>query len=161
MKKAESHVVKGVTGLGEMKLVGFRVVCEDTDGYSREIPKTFLSLEEHREGIKHLVDPVKLIGAFKVTDSPQEDDGYWVCFEVKEIEEVPEGMVSLVIPAQEYGVLHFEGHASQIFGIYSHLHQWLDERGYQRQMEGWNLEIYRRWSVADNQVDVYNPVTSS
>ncbi|RIW33603.1 AraC family transcriptional regulator [Bacillus salacetis] len=161
MEKVDSHVVKGVTELKEMKLIGFRVVCEDTESYGREIPKAFVLLDSRRDEIKNLIDPVKLIGAFKVVDSPHEDDGYWVCFEVNEIEDIPEGMVSLVIPAQIFGVLHFQGHASQIFGVYSHLHQWLDEKGYRGNLEGWNLEIYSRWSENDNVVNLYNPIIPS
>jgi predicted transcriptional regulator YdeE len=160
MEKVASHVIKGVAELEEIKLVGFRVVCENMEGYGREIHKASMLLDSRREEIKHLVEPVKLIGAFKVVDSQQED-GYWVCFEVDEFEDIPDGMVSLIIPAQKYGVLHFQGLASQIFGVYSHLHQWLDEKGYKRELENWNLEIYSKWSEMDNRVDLYNPISSS
>ncbi|WP_409251277.1 GyrI-like domain-containing protein [Bacillus sp. SCS-153A] len=161
MEKVKSHVIKGVTEREEMKLVGFRVVCDDMEGYGREIPKASMLLDSRRDEIKHLAEPVRLIGAFKAVDTPQEDDGYWVCFEVREIEDIPDGMVSLIVPAQKYGVLHFQGHASQIFGVYSHLHQWLKENGYKRRMEGWNLEIYSKWTETEDQVDLCNPVVSS
>jgi predicted transcriptional regulator YdeE len=161
MEKVDSHFIKGLTELEGMKLVGFRVVCEDMEGYGREIPKASMLLESRRDEIQYLVNPLKLVGAFKVVDSPPEDDGYWVCFEVDEFEDIPDGMVSLVIPAQKYGVLHFQGHASQIFSVYPHLHQWLDEKGYKRNVEGWNLEIYSKWTAKEDQVDLCNPVLSS
>jgi predicted transcriptional regulator YdeE len=160
MERVDSHVIKGVMELPEMKLVGFRVVCEDMEGYGREIPRASMLLDNRKDEIKHLADPVRLIGAFKAVDTPKEDDGYWVCFEVQEFEEIPEGMVSLVVPGQKYGVLHFQGHASQIFGAYPHLHHWLDENGYKRKLEDWNLEIYSKWTEMEDHVKLCNPVVS-
>ncbi|WP_267893604.1 hypothetical protein [Virgibacillus senegalensis] len=39
MKETNAITFKGVRESNEKKLVGFRVVCEDMEGYSQEIPK--------------------------------------------------------------------------------------------------------------------------
>ncbi|MCF6136461.1 GyrI-like domain-containing protein [Pseudalkalibacillus berkeleyi] len=114
-------------------------------------------LSRRKSEIKHLVEPVKLIGAFKSSET-KEDNGYWVCYEVRNFEDVPEGMVRLFTPAQMYAVLHYEGHASKIHQVYSHLHQWIEENGYNRLREKWSLEIYSKWTENEDNVKLCDPV---
>ncbi|MFD2640215.1 GyrI-like domain-containing protein [Piscibacillus salipiscarius] len=148
----------GIKEIEEKKLVGFRVVCNDMAGYGEKIPKASMLLEQRKGEIKHLVEPVKLIGAFMAAESTEDEDGYWVCFEVNDFEDLPEGMVSLIVPKQKYAVLNFKGHASEIFHVYSHLHNWIDENGYQRKPNKWTLEIYNSWSGKEDNVDLCDPV---
>ncbi|MEI5905542.1 GyrI-like domain-containing protein [Bacillus spongiae] len=158
MEKVNPITIKGVKELGEKKLVGFRVVCEDMEGYGQEIPKASMLLARRKDEIKHLVEPVKLIGAFKVAGTSKDDDGYWVCHEVYDFEDIPEGMVSLIVPAQKYGILHFNGHASEIYHVHTHLHQWIDENGHKRLLEKWSLEIYSKWTETEDSVDLCDPI---
>ncbi len=158
MEKMNSITLEGVKEFPKKKLVGFRVVCEDMRGYGKQIPEAYMSLERRKSEIKQLVEPVKLIGAFKAQESSEEDDGYWVCFEVHEFENIPEGMVSLVVPAQKYAVLNFKGHASEIFQVYTHLHKWISENGYERVPGKWSLEIYSKWTESEDKVDLCDPV---
>jgi len=158
MEKTNPINIKGVGEVEEKKLVGFRVVCEDIKGYGEEIPKASMSLNRRKNEIKHLVDPVKLIGAFKASETSEEDDGYWVCYEVHEFEDIPEGMVRLVVPEQKYAVLNFTGHASEIFKVYSHLHKWIEENGYKRVPDKWSLEIYSKWTENEDNVDLCDPI---
>ncbi|MFZ0475153.1 MAG: AraC family transcriptional regulator, partial [Halobacillus sp.] len=65
-----------------------------------------------------IVEPLKLIGAFKAAETSNEDDGYWVYYEVESLEDIPDGMVSLTVPEEKYDVHHFRGHSSEIFNIY-------------------------------------------
>lgn len=158
MEKINSIRTFEVEEVSEKKLVGFRVVCDDMNGYSQEIPKASMLLGRRKSEIMHLVEPVKLIGVFKASEISKEDDGYWVCYEVRNFEDVPEGMVSLCTPAQKYAVLHYEGHASNIHQVYSHLHQWIEENGYKRQPEKWSLEIYSKWSENEDKVKLCDPI---
>ncbi|MFD2682631.1 GyrI-like domain-containing protein [Bacillus seohaeanensis] len=158
MEKGLAIKRKGVKEIGEKKLVGFRVVCEDMIGYGQEIPKASMSLDRRKDEIMQLVEPVKLIGAFKPMETSEEDDGYWVCYEVHNFEDIPEGMVSLSVPVQKYAVLHFKGCASEIFHVYSHLHQWIEENGYKRKPEKWTLEIYSKWTETEDHVDLCDPI---
>ena len=68
------------------------------------------------------MEPLKLIGAFKAAETSNEDDGYWVYYEVESLEDIPDGMVSLTVPKEKYAVHHFKGHSSEIFNIYDQLH---------------------------------------
>jgi len=158
MEKMNSITFIGVREIAKKKLVGFRVVCEDMTGYGQEIPEASMSLERRKAEIKQLVEPVKLIGAFKAAESSEEDDGYWVCFEVYEFEDIPDEMVSLVVPAQKYAVLNFKGHASEIFQVYTHLHKWITENGYNRVPDKWSLEIYSKWTESEDKVDLCDPI---
>ncbi|MBP1949629.1 GyrI-like domain-containing protein [Virgibacillus litoralis] len=158
MEKVNPITFTGERKMSEKKLVGFRVVCEDMTGYGQEIPKASMSLARRKDEIKQLVDPVKLIGAFKASETSKEDDGYWVCYEVHDFEAIPYGMVSLEVPEQKYAVLHFKGHASEIFQVYTHLHQWIEENGYKRVPDEWTLEIYTKWTENEDNVDLCDPI---
>ncbi|MEK8127720.1 GyrI-like domain-containing protein [Paenibacillus filicis] len=93
-----------VVELGEMKLVGLRVVCPG-DQYAIEIPKATLQLENRLNEISCVANPEGFIGAFVVEELSEADDGYWVCVEVDEFGHIPEGMDSLTIPAQKYATI--------------------------------------------------------
>jgi predicted transcriptional regulator YdeE len=157
MEKINPITLNGVRDVEEKKLVGFRVVCKDMSGYGQEINASML-LKQRINEIKHLVEPVKLIGAFKAAETSEEDDGYWVCYEVHDVGDIPEGMVSLVVPAQKCAVLNFKGHASEIFRVYTHLHKWIEENGYTRIPDKWSLEIYSKWSENEDHVDLCDPI---
>ncbi|SEH64233.1 Predicted transcriptional regulator YdeE, contains AraC-type DNA-binding domain [Halobacillus karajensis] len=158
MEKINPITLKGVREVEEKKLVGFRVVCEDMAGYGQEIPKASMALNLRKNEMKQIVDPVKLIGAFKAAKTSEEDDGYWVCYEVHDFEDIPDGMVTLVIPAQKYAVLNFTGHASEIFKVYTPLHKWIEENGHTRVPEKWSLEIYSKWTGNEDIVDLCDPI---
>ncbi|MGP4076874.1 GyrI-like domain-containing protein [Halobacillus sp. K22] len=158
MEKANPITITGVKEIGKKKLVGFRVVCKGMKGYAKEIPKASMMLDRRIGEINNLVDPVKLVGAFKAAETSNEDDGYWVCYEVESLEDIPDGMVSLTVPEEKYAVLHFRGHSSEIFGGYDHLHQWIEEKGYKRSPEKWTLEIYSKWTENEDQVDLCDPI---
>lgn len=158
MEKINSVKLKGIEEIDQKKLVGFRVVCDDMKGYAQEIPKASQELAQRKGEIKHLVEPIKLIGAFKASETSEEDDGYWVCFEVEEYEDIPEGMVTLTVPREKRAVLQFKGHASEIFNMYSHLHEWIEENGYRRSPEKWTLEIYTLWTENEDLVYLCDPV---
>ncbi|MCA0987218.1 GyrI-like domain-containing protein [Guptibacillus algicola] len=158
MEKTDSVKLKGIEEIDQKKLVGFRVVCNDMTGYGQEIPKASQSLARRKGEIKHVVEPVKLIGAFKAAETSEEDDGYWVCFEVEKYEDIPEGMVTLTVPKEKRAVLQFRGHASEIFKVYSHLHEWIEENGYTRVPEKWTLEMYSSWTEHEDIVDLCDPV---
>ncbi|UOQ92734.1 GyrI-like domain-containing protein [Halobacillus shinanisalinarum] len=158
MEETSPITLNGVREVDEKKLVGFCVLCNDTAGYGQEIPKAFMTLERRKDEIKQLVEPVKLIGSFKASETSKEEDGYWVCYEVHDFEEIPERMVSLVVPSQKYGVLNFKGQSSEIYKVYTYLHQWIGENGYNRVPDKWTLEIYSKWTEYEDNVDLCDPI---
>jgi len=141
--------------LDEKMLVGIRVVCPG-DQYVSEIPQAAIELKNRISEINHVVLPARLIGAFVAGDFSQEEDGYWACVEVSDIDKIPEGMVSLNVPKQRYAVRHYKGPNHGIRFEYDKLHRWIEENGYERIQRSWHLEISDEWGSeeAGNEVNV-------
>ncbi|MBT2704475.1 GyrI-like domain-containing protein [Chryseobacterium sp. ISL-80] len=60
-------------------------------------------------------------GDFVVDNRSDEEDGYWVCVEVSDYEDIPGNMVNLTIPAQRYAVIRYKGSNEKIRDTYSEL----------------------------------------
>ncbi|MFG6146773.1 GyrI-like domain-containing protein [Halobacillus sp. B23F22_1] len=136
--------------IGAVKLIGFRVWCEDGGQYIHEIPKAAAELDKRRNEICHLLSPVCQIGAFKIQTNSIEEDGYWVGFPVREIENVPRDMTSLTIPSQTYASLHVEGSNDNIRPAYEQLQAWMQTHDYPRLLHKWHLEKYTTWGNKQN-----------
>lgn len=144
---------KEVKSLGEIKLVGYRVLC-DGEKYIEEIPKTAKLLRTKTKEIENVVNPGQQIGAFIVDAATPEEDGYWVCVQVSEFEGIPENMVALSIPPQRYATILHKGPNEQIRLSYELLHTWIAEQGYTRLDQSWNLEFYQSDNDPNNPYDV-------
>ncbi|GGB41146.1 hypothetical protein GCM10011409_18340 [Lentibacillus populi] len=143
---------KTIKELDELKLIGFRVLCSG-DQYIVEIPKASLRLSERLSEIKQVVNPLQQFGAFKVENETADEDGYWVCVEVKEYEGIPTDMVTLTVPSQRYAVTRHKGPNHKIMDSYNELHKWIDENNYSRLKNKWHLEKFHSWNDIEN-VDV-------
>ncbi|MBB4822823.1 putative transcriptional regulator YdeE [Sporosarcina luteola] len=141
---------KKVTEVGELKLAGYRILCEG-DQYIVEIPKASLRLQEKLKDIPFAIHPMQQIGAF-VVDSVPENDGYWICVEVKEFRDIPDDLIQLTIPPQRYAVSRYSGPNDKIRDAYSDLHAWMEENRYTRRMDAWHLEKFHSWEDRENVV---------
>jgi len=112
-----------------------------------EIPKASFLLNERISEIKQVVNPSQQYGAFVVENETANHDGYWVCVEVKEYEDIPSDMVTLTILPQWYAV------NKKIRNAYDELHKWIDDNNYTRLKDKWHLEKFYSWQDAEN-VDV-------
>ena len=112
-----------IVELDELKLVGFRVLCSGEE-YIVEIPKASFRLSERISEIKQVVNPLQQYGAFVVENETVDKDGYWVCVEVKEYEDISSDMVTLTIPSQRYAVTRHKGDNNKIMNTYDELHKW-------------------------------------
>jgi predicted transcriptional regulator YdeE len=149
-----------VSELKEMKLVGIHIVCNG-DQYAIEIPNAAVNLKERLKEIKQVVSPVRLVGAFIVGDYSDEEDGYWVCVEVNEYEDVPGGMVVLTVPSQKYAVIRHSGSHHEIRNTYEVLHRWIEENGFERILRSWHVEISMKWGNSDAkeiEVELYDTI---
>lgn len=117
------------------------------DEYIVEIPKASFLLNERISEIKQVVNPSQQYGAFVVENETANHDGYWVCVEVKEYEDIPSDMVTLTILPQWYAV------NKKIRNAYDELHKWIDDNNYTRLKDKWHLEKFYSWQDAEN-VDV-------
>ena len=144
--------------LGELKLVGYRVVCEG-DQYITEIPKAANCLKERMKVIDQIIDPSVQYGAFVVDNYSDDEDGYWICVQVKEYNRIPEDMVTLTVPSQQYAVKKHIGVNTEIRDVYTSLHSWIEANGYVRQLDKWHLERYYGWSDANHvKVDLLDTI---
>jgi len=149
MSEMKKMIVKE---LDSLKLVGFRVLCAG-DQYIVEIPKATSRLSECLSEIKNMVNPSERYGAFVVENETEESDGYWVCVEVEEFEDIPSEMESLTIPPQTYAVTRHVGENHKIMLAYEELHKWIEENNYSRLKDKWHLEKYFSWEDTGN-IDV-------
>ncbi|MGE8205713.1 GyrI-like domain-containing protein [Heyndrickxia sp. NPDC080065] len=140
---------KTIKELDELKLVGFRVLCSG-DQYIFKIPEASLLLSERVNEIKHLVNPLKQFGAFVVENESDDEDGYWVCVEVKEYEDIPIDMVTLTVPPQRYAVIRHQGPNYKIMDAYNDLHTWIEENKYLRLKNKWHIEKFYSWNDTEN-----------
>ncbi|MBM7619154.1 putative transcriptional regulator YdeE [Bacillus tianshenii] len=139
----------GIKDLGELKLVGFRVLCP-ADKYIYEIPRATKKLSDRLGEIKHVLYPHLLNGAFVVDASSDEEDGYWIGVEVEEFEDIPSDMVTLTIPSQSYASTTYRGPNYDIKKAYRELHAWMEQQGLERNVAGWHLEVFHEWEDTDN-----------
>ena len=147
--------------VGEVKLVGFRVVCPG-DEYVQEIPKAAVRLHERKGEIQNALQPDQQIGAFIVEEPSPEEDGYWIGLQVSEYGDIPTDMTTLTIPANTYGTILHQGTNHDIRQSYEQLHQWIRENGYTRSTKSWNLEIYQKGNQpgdpSDVRVELYDAI---
>jgi len=149
-----------VVELNGKKLVGLRVVCSG-DEYAFEIPKAAVKLKERLNEINDVLSPARLVGAFVVGDFSEEEDGYWVCVEVNKVNHVPEGMVSIEIPAQRYAVVRHTGSHAEIGNTYEDLHKWIANHNFERIHRAWHLEIADEWGhhgLTEFEIDLYDTI---
>ncbi|WP_062109923.1 GyrI-like domain-containing protein [Bacillus niameyensis] len=135
--------------LNELKLVGFRVLCSD-DQYADKISQASLRLNERINEIEQVKNPSQQYGAFIVENETADEDGYWVCVEVKDYENIPRDMAKLTIPPQKYAVIKHIGSNQKIRASYNELHKWIEENNYIRLKNKWHLEKYYIWNNTEN-----------
>lgn len=141
-----------VKKMGELKLIGFRVICPG-DQYMIEIPKAASKLNERVHEIQHLINKQVQLGAFIAEDTTGDLDGYWVGMEVEKMEVIPPGMVSLTIPPQTYVSTFYQGTNHGIRDAYRDMHEWAEKNGYARRRDLWHVEKFYRFDSGE-QVEV-------
>ncbi|MCA0970232.1 GyrI-like domain-containing protein [Halobacillus litoralis] len=141
--------------LGDVTLVGFRVLCTQGEDYVDEIPKAVQKLLDRTHEIDFVEEEDHFYGAFMVDACEPAYDGYWVGKRVGRVGEIPHGMEVLTVPAQTYATIPFKGPNHRIMTAYQELHEWIDKNQYERMLNKWHLERYRVNSAEDiTQVDV-------
>ena len=144
--------------LGQLHLVGIRVRCPGEE-YMLEIPLAAKQLDERKEEIANVLNLPYQFGAFVVDASSEDEEGYWVCYQVKKVEHVPEGMVGLTIPSQIYAVMKHKGSNKKILHTYEKLHSWIDKSVSKRKLDAWHLERFYEFKDTDRmEVDLMDTI---
>ncbi|WP_099159084.1 GyrI-like domain-containing protein [Virgibacillus ndiopensis] len=80
--------------------------------------------------------------------------------EVSEIKNVPNGMDSFVIPAQEYATIEHDGIPWDIHKTYGKMNQAIEASEYERIFDAWTLEVFDQTKQEDGIIrsTLYNPI---
>ncbi|MCA0173825.1 GyrI-like domain-containing protein [Bacillus sp. RAR_GA_16] len=144
--------------LGQLHLVGIRVRCPG-EAYVLKIPLVAKQLDERKKEIAHVLNLPYQIGAFVVETSSEEEEGYWVCYQVKKIENVPDGMVAITVPSQSYAVMKHQGSNKNILHTYEELHHWIEKSGSKRKLGAWHLERFYHYEDTEQiEVDLLDTI---
>ncbi|AWB46434.1 AraC family transcriptional regulator [Paenibacillus sp. CAA11] len=115
-------------------------------GGIREVQQQF---KQRLQEISNLVNPDALLGLSY--DMTEQGFTHLTAVEVKELGEIPEGMVSLTVPAADYArCKHAKG--QDIDASYQNLYAWIEQQGYRPQGEG--LTHYEEYPMSQ---DTYDP----
>jgi predicted transcriptional regulator YdeE len=131
--------------LEELLLVGFRVEGPQELQYTDAIPHAAHELKQRFAEISHTIDSYPMIGVFKSGECSDDEVGYWVCVRVSQLGSIPEGMSTLIIPAQKYAVNWFYGHRSETNKTYAKMHNLIHDAALQLNTPAWNLELAKSW----------------
>ena len=126
---------------GEMKFVGIRLQCDSLEDYQVKIPKAVEELKARAKEIAQTIDPTHIFGLFKVDAQPSED-GYWVCLQVEEIENVGGNFEALSIEPGKYATLQHVGSPKNLHQAYANLHEEIAQAGCRRLLDQWTIEKY-------------------
>lgn len=81
-----------------------------------------------------------MVGAFKGDNEPE--DGYWVCVQVEQFSNIPDGMGTVVVPPQKYAVKWHYGHRSEVSKTHHKLDELIREVGHQVQPMKMGVELF-------------------
>ncbi|PFG12069.1 GyrI-like domain-containing protein [Bacillus sp. es.036] len=138
--------------LDELYLVGIRVRCP-AEEYLSEIAQAAKQLEDRMDEISYVINPTEQMGAFVVEASSEDEEGYWVSYQVLKVEHVPEGMVAITITSQTYAVMKHMGSNKAILHTYDELHNWIEKSSWTRRLSAWHLERFHHFKTIEK-IDV-------
>lgn len=166
------HLAKGITTEPVIKkkeaftVVGLRCT---TSIKNNKIPALWGTFVPRIEEIDHMSQPgtalgiCEIVSDFKLEDFHEESEySELVCVEVSKVENLPEGMVSRVIPGATYAVFTHRGTMAALRATYDYIYGvWLIKSGYQIILAN-DFELYdSRFLGPDNkksEIDIYIPI---
>jgi len=88
---------------------------------------------------------------------------YLAGYQVRELNEIPEGMITRFFPARQYAVVTHKGNIKGLFDSYAYFHsKWLPSSGYEYDGQ-YDIQIYdsRFTDHSDSELNIYFPVRPS
>ena len=129
-----NHTIKKLAGFN---IIGMQIQCED----NHAIPQLWESFNKRSKEFKpKAVKPITAYGVCSDFDMKNNSFTYTAGLKVKDISNIPSGMITMEIPAQEYAV--FECTLPTIMETMNNIFQeWLPKSDYQR-ADGPEFEFY-------------------
>ncbi|MFQ5595889.1 MAG: WYL domain-containing protein, partial [Anaerolineae bacterium] len=147
-KKEESRMESKIVSRPAFTVAGMKYRGKPL---SDEIPELWGAFMQRMGELKHVVNPTTAYGVCDNFDESTGEFDYIAAYEVDSGADVPEGMVSVDLPAQTYAV--FTCTLPTIGDTFQSIYQeWLPQSGYQR-APGPEFELY------DEHFDPNNPVS--
>lgn len=116
----------------EKKLVGIYVTMSHTNNRTSELWRSFMPLKPQIKNqwssdmISLHIYPENFFSSF----DPDQEFSRWACTEVTNLNQVPEGLDTLIVPSGQYAVFFYKGSSSDT-RIFQHIFsEWLPNSGY-------------------------------
>lgn len=137
---------------------GFTVVGLEYFGDNKlgEIASLWPVFNEREEEVENKIAD----GSYGVCSEMDEKGNfsYVCCVKVSKLDEIPQGMVTKVVPQGKYGVFTFTGDLSNLQAFYGNIYQnWLAENKFELDMRP-DFEHYDRRFMEDGTFDIYIPI---
>lgn len=140
---------------GSMKLAGLSF-----SGPLLEFPDAAVRVEaelyKRKQDFKQLRSP-------QICYSPHYEKGnlatYWACFEVGESAAIPYGITAFEVPEQKYAKVICDGNS--IGEAYQWIFKWIEENGYQRKSDAYEIECYYKSTdndAVEEKVEIWAPI---
>lgn len=140
---------------GEFKVVGIPYYGKNENG---EIPKLWGVFNQRDGEIKNKTNHEICFG---VCDPDMSEDGkfhYTICVEVSSFADIPEGMITKIIPAGKYLVFTHNGPVEEIAGLYRKIYgTWLPNSKYEVEKRP-DFEYYDKRFCERGELDLYIPI---
>lgn len=156
-----------------METMTFQVVSKDefqaiglelTGPYSllQKIGPLWQTFVSRIEEISARVNPEAMVSMGLTNDRPT-DFTYYASIEVEDVSEVPEGMVSITVPAASYAVFTHKGSTDKLGDTINQARRTIKESGYGINHDAYWFELYdKRFNPAseDSELDLYFPIST-
>ncbi|WP_221569067.1 GyrI-like domain-containing protein [Alkalihalobacillus sp. TS-13] len=148
-----------ILDLPEFKLVGMS--CSTTMAERHEkIPAMVHDFyENHIHKIKNRINEPVSYGLFVDPPNwnPDTEEFTWIAaVEVSHFDNIPEEMISKVIPARKYATLRFDP-TTDNFDPYPYLHEWIQNQGL-KQIDNFGFELFLPYKGVDSKFILHLPV---
>lgn len=146
--------------IAELIITGFSLRCPPEDCI-HEIPKARDMLLLRKNEIAHMIDGTIQIGFFKELPCNDDENAYFIGYQVTNAEQVPDGMINIVIPAKQYACMHYKGPIEELGHAYGRLKEWIQQEGFLYQQEHWTLESHPTtvdWRDKEFEVEICLPL---
>jgi predicted transcriptional regulator YdeE len=139
------------------KLVGIKVHLTDEDSSSIDsIPKAAHELKKRLNEIQHATQTHQMIGVRSAEGSLTGDANYWVCVQVTQFADIPQGMETLTVPAQQYAVNWYYGTRNGLSTAYFNMHSLIQKAGRSLPAQSTRIETTNSWGdQSENEVELY------
>jgi len=133
----------------EMKVVG--ISWNGTYSQLETVPQLFREMKGRLQEVPNPVDDSILVAPFHGRET---EFTYYVTTPVKEIQQIPEGMVGFTIPRKNYVCTTHKGSIEEVENTYQQVLKWMSEYGYDHDEHALSLEIFHVKDKNHNKQDL-------